>query len=102
MFEPISSQLAYPELLHHDETALVSPSESSAQRGMDDVSRTWYPPLKSTLALLSKLYGVVEMAVFEDFARRGVFLCVQVWLPFSMRLGLFYFDIDVLFLLSFS
>ena len=52
-------------------------SDSAAQRGIDDVSRTWYPPLKNTLALLSKLYGVVEMSVFEDFARRGVLLCVN-------------------------
>ena len=43
---------------------------------VEDVSKTWYPPLKQTLSLLSKLYGVVDMALFEHFAGRAVELCV--------------------------
>jgi hypothetical protein len=41
-----------------------------------DAYTTWYPPMRYTLSLLSKFVGVVEMCVFEDFARRGVDLCV--------------------------
>jgi hypothetical protein len=40
--------------------------QSSSSR-IDDVSRTWYPPLRNTLALLSKLYGVVEMVNIFSF-----------------------------------
>ena len=97
MFEPAQSNLAYPDILHENagnssldvsdgsnamDTSSGSSESIGAQRGIDDVSKTWYPPLKNTLALLSKLYGVVEMSVFEDFARRGVLLCVN-----SLRAG---------------
>ena len=92
-------QLAYPDVLSNAAAASEPKNEISenmgdndndsktksnsvAQRGIDDVSRTWFPTLKHTLALLSKLYGVVEMNVFEDFARRGVLLCVN-----SLRSG---------------
>ena len=97
MFDPLPSQLAYPDILSIPNTGAVrarasdskavadpgfaevgTPLNSQAAKGIDDVSRSWYPPLRNTLALLSKLYGVVEMVVFEDFARRGVLLCVQV------------------------
>ena len=44
---------------------------------IDTLSKSWYPPLRSTLSLLSKLYGVVDMNVFEDFARRCVRFCIQ-------------------------
>jgi hypothetical protein len=59
LFEPLPSQLAYPELLEKHVTT-------------EDVTATWYPPLTTALSLLSKLYGVVEKGVFEDFARRTV------------------------------
>ena len=95
LFEPIHNQLAYPGILEKSSAAMEDVSNEGnldassgssdsvgAQKSIDDVSRTWYPPLKNTLALLSKLYGVVEMSVFEDFARRGVILCVN-----SLRSG---------------
>jgi hypothetical protein len=73
MFEPLLSQLAYPELL---EKALnLTETESSTDAGA--MSATWYPPLKSTLALLSLLYGAVNAPIFEDLARRSITLCIQ-------------------------
>jgi hypothetical protein len=60
-------------------TVNTSTTTSNAIR---DVSRLWYPSLRGTLSLLSKLYGVVEAGVFEDFARRSVEECVQ-----SLRRG---------------
>lgn len=51
--------------------------KASSMTVSEDMSKTWYPPLRDTLGLLSKLYGVVEMAVFEDFARRCVVACVS-------------------------
>jgi hypothetical protein len=44
---------------------------------VDNLSKTWYPSLRSTLSLLSKLYGIVDMGVFEDFARRCVRACMD-------------------------
>jgi len=73
LFEPLPSQLAYPDILEqYKET--VGPGVESTEGG--DRYRTWYPPMRQTLSLLSQLYGVVESAVFEDFARRAVDLCV--------------------------
>jgi hypothetical protein len=75
LFTPNHQNIAYPDILTQDapskESAANAQStlDSTAQRGLEEVSKTWYPPLKSTLALLSRLYGVVEMSVFEDFAR---------------------------------
>ena len=95
LFEPLHSQLAYPDILerasnsHQNSTKIagksslstrneVTPSHTVASAStVEDVARTWYPPLKSTLSLLSKLYGVVDRVVFEDFARRSVQLCVE-------------------------
>ena len=93
-FEPLHSQLSYPDILEvavadSKGSKLRSPSHASgsgsggngsskaAAPPIDDIVRTWYPPLRHTLGLLSKLYGVVDRLVFEDFARRAVSLCVR-------------------------
>ena len=85
LFQPLPSQLAYPDLLEkfaeqqQKEQQQQQQSDGStvvAATAYDRVSGTWYPPLHQTLALLSKLYGVVDMSVFEDFARRSVEVCV--------------------------
>ncbi len=89
LFKPTPGQVAYPAVLEKSVTAEmantsdasntsaqpVEPGISDADREFD-VSATWYPPLRQTLALLSKLYGVVEPTVFEDFARRAVHQCI--------------------------
>jgi len=88
MFEPLPSQLAYPEILekhaqsvkdsHQQQQQQIQEGvEAPANVPVEDASKTWYLPLKQTLALLSKLYGVIEMPVFEHYARRSVELCVQ-------------------------
>ena len=77
LFAPSQQNIAYPDILKDSGEKSNSTSgdqvqsllDSTAQKGLEVVSKTWYPPLKSTLALLSRLYGVVEMSVFEDFAR---------------------------------
>ena len=121
LFEPLPSQLAYPDILEQQHTSSSSSSSShksaanintaasrllakggkavagaqvvsgageqsagaggsaSASAGPDareDVSLTWYPPLRHTLSLLSLLYGTVDPGVFEDLARRGVAGCI--------------------------
>jgi len=102
MFDPTAADLAYPAVLENYSKAVVvaatptaskrkqqqqqqelvnidlsaEDEESDSQSPPPDVYQTWYPPMRHTLSLLSKLYGVVEMRVFEDFARRSVDLCV--------------------------
>jgi hypothetical protein len=78
-FSPLPSNVAYPDLLEAagEAYAMESTVKSTLTGDETDVSRTWYPSLKHTLSLLSKLYGVVETSVFEDFARRAVGECVQ-------------------------
>jgi hypothetical protein len=48
----------------------------------DDISATWYPPLLNTLSLLSKLYGCLEIKIFEHFASQLIFFCLN-----SLRKG---------------
>jgi hypothetical protein len=81
LFDPLPSHLAYPDLLENAAQlraqATTQPT-ATATSHVEDLSRTWYPPLKHSLSLLSKLFGVVEKSVFEDFARRCVSACVKV------------------------
>lgn len=85
MFEPLPSHLAYPDILEEYASANSGTSATGAGANVGanattttggDLYRTWYPPMRNTLSLLSKLYGVVELPVFEDFARRAIDLCV--------------------------
>lgn len=87
LFEPKQGHLAYPDLLETfvstrnkgkssdslQQLSLVNPEPIEE---ITNVYQTWYPPLRSTLSLLSKLYGVVESKVFEDFARRSIAQCI--------------------------
>jgi len=50
---------------------------------MEIIYDAWFPPLKSTLAILSKIFRVVEMTVFDDFALFAVKEC-----SLSMRRGM--------------
>lgn len=82
MFEPLPSQLAYPDILEKHMAKLQEESSRGVAGASDEskahaMSATWYPPLKHTLALLSQLYGAISTGVFEDIARRAVELCVQ-------------------------
>lgn len=38
---------------------------------------TWYPPLRCTLLVLSKVYRAVDMGVFEDLAQLAVAACAE-------------------------
>lgn len=90
-FTPSPAQVAYPDLLETAAAAaqkekggeeLPEGGTATATTSSGDVSRLWYPTLRSSLSLLSRLYSVVESSVFEDFARRSVDECVQ-----SLRRG---------------
>ncbi|GMI03654.1 hypothetical protein TrVE_jg3563 [Triparma verrucosa] len=42
----------------------------------EDVYESWYPPLKTTLFILSRIFNVVDMLVFDDIAQVSVAACV--------------------------
>lgn len=94
LFEPLPSQLNYPKILEinteltPDNTtvknpnnastiSLLSTSTSSASLITSSQNIVWYPPLKDTLNLLSKLYNCLPISVFEDFAQRSIELCLE-------------------------
>jgi len=87
LFEPLPSQLAYPTIILQNKPdddsngnsssssssgSNVTPNPSittSAVTAKDDEVdhyQTWYPPLKHTLSLLSKLYGEMHYTSDSD------------------------------------
>ena len=81
MFDPLPSQLAYPDILEkhrqtlHTENTPDAP-EKSLCASSHILASTWYPPLRHTLSLLSQLYGAISKSVFDDLAGRAVEMCV--------------------------
>ena len=80
-FKPSAAHLSYPQIL--EECAKNDKATSHADANGLDAARAWYPPLRHTLALLSKLYGIIEPVIFEDFASRAVRSCVHTLLKAS-------------------
>ncbi|CBJ32946.1 conserved unknown protein [Ectocarpus siliculosus] len=52
-------------------------SPPSSGKGSAPAYTTWYPPLRSTLQVLSKVYRAVDMGVFEDLAQLSVAACAE-------------------------
>jgi uncharacterized protein YoxC len=80
-YEPLPSHLQYPDILEKygeklKATTPVSSSLSSSSSNQE-VYETWYPPLRLSLSLLSKLYGIIDMTIFEHFARRCIEICIS-------------------------
>ncbi len=80
-FQPDVHHLEYPAILttNSEQTEGDDVDHSITADGdtqlLSDTYKTWYPPLNSTLTLLSNLYGVVDMTVFEEVARSTVAAC---------------------------
>lgn len=94
LFEPLPSLLAYPDILQSSlskvdqstmegskvnglTVSVSSLSVSSSESPWEDFCRLWYPPVKHCLSLISKLYGVVDMSIFQDFAGRCLRQCLS-------------------------
>lgn len=65
-----------------DSSALSPSSSSGGAAAAAPAYTTWYPPLRSTLQVLSKVYRAVDMGVFEDLAQLSVAACAE-----SMKVG---------------
>lgn len=76
------ADLDYPNLL------FTSAPNEKAQRGEEDadiiaarsssagLGDGWFPPLRKTLAILERIYRVLEMSTFQGLAQEAVDLCV--------------------------
>ncbi|KAJ6233817.1 conserved oligomeric golgi complex component 3 [Anaeramoeba flamelloides] len=53
--------------------------ESKAKRHIitKEEITTWYPTLKRTITILSKIYGIVAPLVFEELAQESISICVH-------------------------
>jgi hypothetical protein len=75
-FEPTPADVSYPEVLQ--QAARV---DALTGNGVGDqavtatVGADWYPPLRTTLTVLSRLYNVLDLEVFEDIAGHCVGAC---------------------------
>ncbi|KAL8277753.1 hypothetical protein RQP46_009875 [Phenoliferia psychrophenolica] len=88
-YVPVPDDLAYPTKLegHAHEGLTLWTEDERLREGMGDgpgfrlpreeAQETWYPTLKRTVWVLSKLNTYVNNAIFEDFAGEAVTLCRQ-------------------------
>lgn len=73
-FKPSPGELDYPNKLISaaEKKGTADPVEAQMM-----VYETWYPPLKSVLRVLSKIFKVVDQKVFEDIALCSVQACAK-------------------------
>lgn len=100
-FKPTAADLNYPEKLLGEkpkpaiiidddddnksaETPAATESESKSSSALEDavaaqlkVYESWFPPMRSVLRVLSKIFRVVEPRVFEDIALQSVQACTK-------------------------
>ncbi|KAM0786692.1 hypothetical protein ACM66B_002137 [Microbotryomycetes sp. NB124-2] len=97
-YSPTAEDLQYPEKLEqHKNEALALWTEDERLREAEvggfrmpreQVQVTWYPTLKRTVWVLSKLNTYVNSAIFEDFAGEAVTLCRRSLSTASTQVGL--------------
>lgn len=57
---------------------LIQPNEEAdAQEQLNLVYESWFPPMRTVLRILSKIFRVVETRVFEDLALTSVQACIK-------------------------
>lgn len=83
-FKPTPADLNYPDKLR-DTAELTTGASNATSQGDDDavekqlqtVYDSWYPPMRTVLKILSKIFRVVESRVFEDMALQSVRSCTK-------------------------
>lgn len=85
-FKATPSDLDYPNKLNKKQkTTLPDGTAAATATSMEDdavqkqlqVYESWFPPMRSVLRILSKIFRVVEPRVFEDIARDSVQACTR-------------------------
>lgn len=77
-FKPTPADLNYPDKLRKKEESESSEAkEEDAVQKQLQVYESWFPPMRSVLRILSKIFRVVEPKVFEDIALQSVQSCTK-------------------------
>lgn len=80
-FKATPKDLDYPDKLQKSTPLPESDStvydENAAERHLEQVYESWFPPMRVVLRVLSKIFRVVEPAVFEDMALTAVQACTR-------------------------
>lgn len=74
LFQPSAADLAYPDKLKKKAS---TDGTVSAEEQLLQVYDSWFPPLRTVLKILSKIFRVVEPRVFEDMALSSVQSCTK-------------------------
>jgi hypothetical protein len=73
-FRASPADLDYPAKLQITGPATEDADDDAVQKQLQ-VYEAWFPPMRSVLRILSKIFRVVEPRVFEDIARESVQAC---------------------------
>ena len=83
-FKATPSDLDYPDKLKkkkqqqaEQSTAVTSGDVDAMEKQLEQVYESWFPPMRSVLRILSKIFRVVEPRVFEDMALQSVQACTS-------------------------
>ncbi|GMI44097.1 hypothetical protein TrCOL_g9310 [Triparma columacea] len=60
-----------------EELRIPAEGAVEAEGGAEDPYKTWYNPVKTTLLLLSRIFSVLPMPVFDDLCRTAVSKCLE-------------------------
>ncbi len=87
-FKASPKDLDYPnKLTKKSEATQAADGGDDAVQKQLEVYESWFPPMKSVLRILSKIFRVVEPKVFEDIALQSVQSCTR-----SLRDGSMYIE----------
>lgn len=78
-FKATPGDLNYPDKLKkkvQEKSEGVDEGEDAVQKQLE-VYESWFPPMRSVLKILSKIFRVVEPRVFEDIALQSVQSCTK-------------------------
>jgi conserved oligomeric Golgi complex subunit 3 len=81
-FQATPADLNYPDKLRkrdlskEQETA-ISTDDDAVEQHLQQVYESWFPPIRTVLKILSKIFRVVETRVFEDMALQAVRSCTK-------------------------
>lgn len=77
-FKPTPADLDYPDKLKAKPVEEIKGDEpEDALKKQLRVYESWFPPMRSVLRILSKIFRVVEPRVFEDIALQSVQACTK-------------------------
>jgi len=86
-FKAKPEDLDYPNRLLEGKSKKVATGDGSdALQAQLEVYEAWFPPMRSVLKILSKIFRVVEPRVFEDIAQQSVQACTKCLKEGSMHI----------------